>query len=275
MKKIIFGLIALSTMTFTKEIIPAPTVVSEVTPVMIAPAISPILGDRNIYLRVGGDLYTQFNDISYESIAKLAEKSADGFGFEAALEYTKISTSRAFELGLGIAYQSHAGFKNVDKNILLYNVNTPTDIFFLDYHSDINSFASIPIYITAKYNFPVLYDNFIPYIKADGGYSFNISDDGSVEYRFFDPATSQLTVGKGDTKFTNGAYAGLGVGVEYNNFLIDLMFKMNTGKVKSTVDYITYSPDSSSTPIIPGSFSFKENVVNYRATLSIGYKFNF
>lgn len=274
MKKIIFGLIALSTMTFAKEVVPSPTTAPEVAPVIAAPAIYPVLGNRNIYLRVGGDFYTRYNDISYESF-KLAEKSADGFGFEAALEYTKISISRTLELGLGVAYQSHAGFKSVDGDTLYYSATNPENNYVEKYHSGIDSFDSVPIYVTAKYNFPAIYDNFIPYIKADGGYSFNIGENGSFQYGFTNPATSETTVGKGDTKLTNGAYAGLGAGIEYNDFTIDLMFKMNTGKVKSTVDYITYPKGSPATPIDSGSFSFKENVVNYRATLSIGYRFNF
>ena len=40
-------------------------------------------------------------------------------------------------------------------------------------------YTSIPLYLTAKYNFKAV-NNFVPYIKANIGYSFN-DEDGDAE----------------------------------------------------------------------------------------------
>ncbi|MGL4568084.1 MAG: outer membrane beta-barrel protein, partial [Fusobacteriaceae bacterium] len=61
-----------------------------------------------------------------------------------------------------------------------------------------------------------------------------------------------------NTDVKNGGYFGLGAGMEYDNFLVDLMYKLNTGKIEGEND-----------------FDWDDSLRNYRVTLSVGYKFNF
>ena len=61
----------------------------------------------------------------------------------------------------------------------------------------------------AKYDVDDIWDggDAKPYLKADLGYSFNTN------------------------KANNGMYYGAGVGVSYNNFNVDLMYKENKSKI--------------------------------------------
>ena len=85
------------------------------------------------------------------------------------------------------------------------------------------------MYATAKYTFDTGVVK--PYVKGDLGYSFNTD------------------------KFNNGMYYGAGVGVSYNNFNAELMYKEN----KSRIDTWWYD----------GNLNYK------RVTLGVGYTFGF
>ncbi|MGL5964242.1 MAG: outer membrane protein [Fusobacteriaceae bacterium] len=234
MKKILLGLLALTSISFAKEITPAPIVQEEVKPI-VAPHKY-----YNVYLRAGGDVYSQFNRIDVERVA-LGGKSSEGMGYDLALELTKSTLNHALEVGLGVAYQNHSSFKSKRGEFF-------EDSKTFRYDSDLDSFDSVPVYLTAKYNFLNFDNGVVPYIKGDAGYSFNMSNSGSV---FLDNGQ------RFDTDVENGGYFGLGAGVEYNNFLMDLMYKLNTGKIESD------------------EADFSESLRNYRVTLSVGYKFNF
>ena len=91
-----------------------------------------------------------------------------------------------FDLGLGVAFQKHADIK---------------DYWNKHHHSD-EAYNSIPVYGTAKFNFPVG-GEVKPFLKADLGLSFNTSD------------------------YDSGMYFGMGGGLEYQNFVFDLMYKVN------------------------------------------------
>lgn len=68
------------------------------------------------------------------------------------------------------------------------------------------AYNSVPVYLTTKYTFNTGMET-KPYLKADLGYSFNTN------------------------KANNGMYYGAGVGVSYNNFNVDLMYKENKSKI--------------------------------------------
>ena len=90
-------------------------------------------------------------------------------------------------------------------------------------------FNSIPVYATAKYTFDT--GSVKPYLKSDLGYSFN------------------------NNKFNNGLYYGAGIGVSYNNFNAELMYKENKSKYSSL---------------------FWDGNINYkRVTLGFGYNIPF
>lgn len=112
---------------------------------------------------------------------------------------------------------------------------------------------SIPLYVTGKYKFDTGSD-IKPYIKADLGYSFNkIKKSMTVTEK-------KLTTGETETyteglKAKNGLYAGVGVGVEYNNVTADLSYVLTQSKIKDEDD------------------SYKAN--NGAVRLTVGYKFAF
>lgn len=108
------------------------------------------------------------------------------------------------------------------------------------------------LYITAKYNFPVE-GNIKPYLKADLGYSFN-NNNGDIKVRDTEGDSFKYF-----TKVENGLYYGIGAGAEYNNFVVDLMYKVNKAEIKADVE----------------GERFKKDLDYSRVTLSVGYKFNF
>lgn len=246
MKKIMIGLMVLTAIGYAKEITPAPIVVEEVKLVAQEEIYVAGVSNRewkgkyNLYVRAGADVYSQFNDIDYNNI-DLGGKSSKGTGYEVALEITKVSVNRDVEVGFGLGYQKHGKFKSINGL-----VDIEGDIF--GYKSDLDTFESFPIYLTAKYNFLNCKNGLVPYIKGDAGYAINRNNSGKI------------IAGNGDlyeTDVKNGGYFGLGAGIEYENFFVDAMYKLNTGKleVKNT--------------------DISESLKNHRVTLSAGYKFNF
>ena len=90
------------------------------------------------------------------------------------------------------------------------------------------AYNSVPVYLTTKYTFNTGMET-KPYLKADLGYSFNTN------------------------KANNGMYYGAGVGVSYNNFNVDLMYKENKSKING---------------------GLWDSSLNYkRITLGVGYNF--
>lgn len=154
---------------------------------------------------------------------------ADGLPFEIGIEYRK-SLSYGFELGAGLAYQWHEDTDNGD----MYN--------------------SVPIYATARYNFGE-FNGFIPYLKGDVGYSFNMGD-----YNY--NSGSYYGAHNVDGDIDNGFYYGVGGGFEYRGLTIDLMYKQNFA------DYtVKYSG--------PGYYAENSGNADYsRVTLNIGYNFH-
>ena len=153
---------------------------------------------------------------------------ADGLPFEIGLEYRK-ALPYGFELGAGISYQWHEDTDEGD----LYN--------------------SLPIYATARYNFWD-YNWFVPYLKGDIGYSFNMGDFDDYDYRYFNYNV--------DSEVEDGFYYGIGGGVEYRGLTVDLMYKQNFA------DYtVKYSG--------PGYYSEDSGKADYsRVTLNVGYNFH-
>ena len=188
----------------------------------------------NLYLSAGIDISGKFDETKPEGTKINGDKS-DESGFEITTEVTR-EVMENFELGLGISYQDHDKPKSTSDNV---------DTFYN------TGYKSVPLYVVGKYNIP-LESNIKPYIKADLGYSFNFDEkdliikDGTQEDRV-------------STSVDDGMYYGIGAGVEYNNFFVELMYKANQAKMKYT------SPTG----------SFKGDYDYSRTTLAFGYKFNF
>lgn len=84
MKKVLFGLFALSTVAMAAE--------------------------TNLYLRAGADLNGEYDVINYEG-TKVNKDEADDFSWEIAVEATREIYPKV-ELGLGLAYQKHGDAKS-------------------------------------------------------------------------------------------------------------------------------------------------------------------
>lgn len=144
MKKVLFGLFALSTVAMAAE--------------------------TNLYLRAGADLYGKYDVISVEGY-DVSDEDLDEFSYEFAVEATR-EIYPNLEVGLGLAYQKHGDPET-------YSVSDSDDESSWTTKYEMPGYTSIPLYLTAKYNFNAI-NNFVPYIKANLGYSFN-DEDGDAK----------------------------------------------------------------------------------------------
>lgn len=189
------------------------------------------VGGANVYLKVGGDLYSRFKFSDSEGLPKKADS-----GYGIFLEATK-EVANNTELGLGIGYIGRDGKTYTEKDE------------WGTLKVDMPAYDSIPLYLVAKYNFNTG-TNLIPYVKADLGYSFN----RNIDYKL---SVNGEKVGDMTMKVKNGVYAGIGIGLEYKNFVTDLTYVHTGAKLKVT--------DEGGTE--------KEKYKNRAVRLSIGYKF--
>lgn len=195
--------------------------------------------DTNLYLKTGADIWQKFDVITPRDSETINRKKADRMGYELTIEATR-EIYPNLELGAGISYQDHGSTKSLNDRDF-------------DIKLDMPKFTSIPIYLTTKYNIPTN-SNIKPYLKADLGYSFN---HNSGDLKFTDYELGETIKISSDIK--NGLYFGIGAGVEYNNFVADLMYKINKAKFETSTPYGKTKDD----------FDYS------RVTLSVGYKFNF
>lgn len=236
MKKVLFGLFALSCVSMAAE--------------------------TNLYFRAGADLNGKFDTSTYEDV-KINKEDADDFSWEIAVEATK-EIYPNLELGLGLAYQKH-GDPKANNDWVILEVENDVDALY-DAKFEMPGYTSIPLYLVAKYNFNAV-NNFVPYVKAVLGYSFN-DEDGDFKLSSdkdgvnIDNPTDFYEGGsvKGDVKIENGLYYGFGAGFEYNNFTIDLMYQVNEAEAEITIDEFDTKA--------------KKDYDYDRVTLSFGYKFN-
>ena len=193
----------------------------------------------NLYFKTGVDISRKFkNDYIRGDVSN---RGADGDGgFEFAIESTR-EVYPNLELGVGVGLQDHG---DPDK------INLTYDREFTIVKN--TGYKSLPLYAVAKYNVP-LGSSLKPYLKADLGYAYNFGEsDISVM------GVSDERVG---TSLDNtGLYYGVGAGIEYNNFLFEVMHKVN----KADINYSFANGEK-----------LKKNYDYSRTTLSIGYKFNF
>ena len=208
MKKVLLGLVALSAVSFAVQ------------------------GDTYLNARFGGDLGASYTE--YKDTPPLSDKT-DGFGGELALEGYKSITDN-FDMGLGIAYQLHADRANAS----IDSKKGSTDFYGVEYNS-------IPVYLTAKYNFN-LDSEIKPYLKANIGYSFNVYSS--------DIKAKGLENNKASTNVENGLYWALGGGIEYKNFTVDLMYAVTTAESEAK------------------EADIKDDNDYGRVVLSAGYRFN-
>lgn len=214
--------------------------------------------DTHLYLKAGGNLQSKYSQYKDKGLfrgkpSKISNGDTEGFGYELAIELTKNVTD-SFELGLGVAFQ-----KNNELKKYSYPMGNYT------YTSKIDNYDSVPFYATGKYNFKPI-NNWIPYLKGNLGYSFNINEKNSNTTTKFTTTNEPGASYNYKTKVDNGLYASVGAGAEYNNFLIELSYSINSAKAqleKVNTRDATYTKSSS------------QKLDYSKLTLSFGYKFDF
>lgn len=187
---------------------------------------------NKIEVRGGFDLGQRYS-ISNNS---LLDKDAK-FSYELAVEYRK-ELPYNFELGAGIAYQDHGKTKSKTTN----GIEAQGDFY-----------DSVPLYVTARYNFKNSTE-VTPYLKTNLGYSFNVND-GSVKAKYAGVEA------KSDINAKDGFYYGVGGGLEYKGFVVDLSYQRNYSKVEGK--------NSQGLKVNNGNADFD------RVTLGFGYNFAF
>ncbi|MDP0493050.1 MAG: outer membrane beta-barrel protein [Fusobacterium sp. JB021] len=222
MKKILLGLVTISAISFATS-------------------------QDNTYLnvRVGGDLGGEYTKIFIEDVPILNNETKD-LGGEIAIEGYKSITDN-FDLGLGLAYQFHSDRKEKSNGVIIGD-RYRTLVF------EGGEYNSIPLYLTAKYNFNTN-SEIKPYLKANLGYSFNVNVS-DIEGRLLERGEAQ----RFNTKVEDGLYWAFGGGVEYNNFTVDLMYAINKADIK--------------VPMGNRGEDIKMKNDYERIVLSAGYRFN-
>lgn len=190
MKKILFGLLALSTVLMASEVKPT-----------------------NVYLKAGVDIFSKTTIVKDDEGDTINKKHNKGFKGEFSAEITQVIMPK-FEIGLGVAYQEHGKLK--------------ADTSYEDNYSDINlpKMKSYPVYAVAKYNI-ITEGDYKPYVFANLGYSFN---DGKASTSINGIENGIKYTANSNIEYKNGMYWAIGVGMEIKNFMIDLSYKKNHGK---------------------------------------------
>ena len=206
-------------------------------------------GQNVIEIRGGYDLSssTSFDKDIY------SEYDLDKFvenGFHFGVEYRREILTN-FQIGAGLEYRK----SDMDQpgNRRVYSEN-------IDYSYDSDSLNSIPVYITARYNFRN-FTSITPYVKANLGYSINSGDTNVKLNNIY----SGKLVEEYNSKMKDKIYYGVGVGIEYKNFLVDLTYDITQSEAEEKIynyeDKEGFSDDY--------KFDIK------KLTLSFGYQFNF
>lgn len=171
-------------------------------------------------------------------------------GLHLGVEYRR-EVLENFQIGAGIEYR-------------LSEINQPSnerrEVENIDYSYDSGNLTSVPLYVTTRYNFKNS-SAFTPYVKANLGYSMN---SGEAKTKLNNIYTGKL-VEDYKAKIKSGMFYGLGTGIEYKNFLVDLSYDITYSKVDNKVR--NYNDDYNE------SDDYKFNIK--KLTLSVGYQFGF
>ena len=221
-----------------------------------------------VVVRGALDVFNDFNGMSDYITGDTGDNS---LGYELGLEYLKNITPN-FLIGAGIAYQGHA--KAEGKNVLLDSWYDAYGYYYehtIGYDDQVY-YDSVPLYITAKYEFDTRNKNIKPYVKANLGYSFNLQrndltySDKVTQYVYdwyyddYDEYDYSFASKSYDTEIKNGIYYGIGGGVQIDNITVDLMYQANYAKAKINYD---------------GGGSEEHDLNVSRLTLGVGYAFQF
>ena len=190
-----------------------------------------------IEVRVGGDLTNRatFKDTDNQNW-KINDDALKN-GFEITGEY-RTPIAENLEIGGGIAYRYNKLSSKNYPGLTMKGIN------------------SVPIYATARYNFRNDSD-VTPYVKANLGFAVN---SGKIDFQRINTPGIDETA---QMKFKHGFYYGAGAGLEYNNFVADLSYNVNTMKTKYSFNMPGYKEE--------GKFNTNHGTL----TLGVGYSFGF
>lgn len=209
-----------------------------------------VLAEKNVIEVKGGyDLLsrTKFKDVDTDN-----DDNAKKFvkrGFHLGVEYRR-EVIENFQVGAGFDFR-------------LSKINEPSEEIGqerIDSY-DFGNLISVPLYLTGRYNFKNSTE-VTPYVKANLGYAIN---KGELKGSGKNIYTGELLDTYKD-KIKNGMYYGIGTGIEYKNFLVDLSYDITYFKTKTTVN--NYE-DTQFGEINSPKFNTQ------KLTLSVGYQFNF
>lgn len=214
----------------------------------------------NVYTKVGGaflgtpdkpekEFFLEKKDDDAYTKAKKETKLLKGYNFN--VEVTKEINDNV-ELGAGLGY--------IVNSQVVYTYDKEENKAFKMKALDTDQ---VPLYATAKMNFKS--GDFKPYAKLDLGYSFNTNfKNFSYEKVTADaaPTTTDKNL-KVDKKTKGGLYAGVAVGVEYNNFVAEV-----AGKYAGYNICIEPSKNG-------GENTYKNFNGHFSLGLNLGYKFAF
>ena len=177
------------------------------------------LAEKNVIeIRGGYDLSsrTKFKDGDDSDSKKFVKN-----GFHLGAEYRREILTN-FQIGAGLEYR-------------LSKLDQPSDYsakgLYYTFSDTYNygDLTSVPLYITARYNFKNSTE-FTPYVKANLGYAINSGKvDGITKYTNFSGVDTDVRDYK--RKLKNGMFYGIGTGVEYKNFLVDLSYDITYSKL--------------------------------------------
>lgn len=231
------SLLFVSGVVYGKEVVVAPVeMVTETVYIAVTP--EPV---TNIYGKIGLDVWSEYDKSTFVE-TKITDGDTDSLGFEVALEVTR-NITKNLELGLGIAYQRHSDYDS-------YSIFSTEKVEF-------GRYDSVPVYVVGKYNFEQYSNGLKPYLKAVTGVSFNF-DKEDVKFKSDGGLNEKLNM-----DIENGLYFGIGGGIEYKDFFVDLMYQVNTAEAELKYGNLKME-------------QMWETDVNYsRITLGFGYKFSY
>ncbi|UAY77319.1 hypothetical protein K7G90_001558 [Pasteurella canis] len=213
----------------------------------------------NLYGKVGVDLISRFETVDPSIYHFSVPHKRNTFSPSTFLELT-YNVLPQTELGLGVGFIKRNSFKHVSHGV--EGNNGQTDVETTEKYL-VPRYRSIPLYVTLKQNF-VFIPNTTLYLKGDLGYAFNKTKStrlDAISYNLAGNGQDYIEKTNINMSAKDGAYYGISLGLEYNNFLAEVGYYHTSSRISFA---------SSPQKTVP----YKEVSYNNDALrLSIGYKF--
>lgn len=187
---------------------------------------------KYLEVKVGKEVSSTYDGIREFILGDVLSEETKNSGYKISLEGMMEIDSK-IDLGLGIAYH-----KQADRKV--------SHSLIWDYRG--SQYDSVPLYLVGKYKF-LTNTKFTPYVKFNVGYAFLVNKES-----LFDERVNR----ENPVLFENKGYFAIGGGLEYDNFVLEIMYS----ETKAKYYFETEKKNTFSTGY--------NNII-----LSAGYKFNF